>query len=700
MEEKVQHALKLIDEDGDSFAKRAEMYYKRRPELINYVEECYRAYRALAGRYDRLSTELQNANTTIASVFPEQVQFVMDDDDDYAAPRIPELPSQVSATNVAKVPNRDLKHLLTSASKKLKAQKSSTTENTNKAVVKSGLSKSEALEEIDKLQKDILVLQTVKEFVKSSYESGLEKFWEIEKQITEKQERVFSLQDEFSMGKEKQERSTKEARAEYKRIEDAQEKLESLKNGFLPDQEKPCNNDESMKAEEKSHFLNQEVGSMTQEREELESLREKIKEHLDAGSKSSLTVTELAEKIDELVNKVFSLETAVSSQTALTDRLKSETDDLQAQIRALEDDKVTLIDGTNNLSNRLGEMETKLHGIQNLNQNVENQSNNLQTHFTEARCSLDHLSKELVSVKPDEELDGLEEEEGSLIEVKSQVVLEKQEDMPNPSRDLKTEVVEDKYEQVVSASVKNQGEEREIKANESRADKVEKHDLSQKVNILLNTKPKEVATVKEDELNWRQMLLNGVEDKEKILLTEYTTILRNYKDVKRELGDVEKKYQDSIFEMLVQLKEQRNAIAKRDRKIQSLRQKLNFPQESFDQSKELKNAPQSLSDLVNDRSAKPETTDLNLNEISSTKNEEYIKLMLIGEPRTISPIEEKLRMNIDAILDENLGFWLRFSSSFHQIQKFKTEVQDLQNEILKLKEKEKTKQEGSTYKRS
>uniref|UniRef100_A0A5B7AHF3 Putative myosin heavy chain, skeletal muscle-like n=1 Tax=Davidia involucrata TaxID=16924 RepID=A0A5B7AHF3_DAVIN len=711
MEEKVHDALKLIDEDGDSFAKRAEMYYKKRPELISFVEEFYRAYRALAERYEHMSTELQNANSTIASVFPEQVQFAMDDENEYASSRIQRNSSQVSTTKVPKVPDRDLKRLITSVSKNLEAKKPSKTENTNKDVAKSGLSKSEALEEIDKLQKECLSLQTVKEFVKSSYESGLAKFWEIENQIAEKQEKVFSLQDEFSVGKvieddeartlmaeaalksceetldhlqEKQERSTEEAREEYKRIEDAREKLESLKNGFLPDEEKPCNKDESVKAEEKSHSLNQEVDSVTRDREELEALREKIKEHFDAGSKAPLTVTEMVEKIDELVNKVINLETAVSSQTALTDRLKTETNDLQAQIQILEDDKATLIDGTNNLSNRLREMEAKLHGIQDLNQNVENQNNNLQTHFTEARCGLDHLSKKLLSVKPDEELAVLEEE--GPLEVKSQ---EDYGDGFLNTGDLKKEVVKDKHKQVLSTSVQDQGEEEEEKDPKS-GDKVEKHDLSQTADNVLNSEPQEAATGKEDEPNWQQMLLNGLEDREKILLTEYTTILRNYKEVKKQLSEVERKNRDSLFETTVQLRELRSGIAKRDEVIHCLRQRLNLPQESLDGSKDLKDE---------DRSAKPEATteESNRNEIPPTKNEEEdIKLMLIGEPQAVSAIEEKLRMNIDCILDENLDFWLRFSTSFHQIKKFKTEVQDLQDEISKLKEKEKAKQEGSS----
>lgn len=51
--------LKLIEEDGDSFAKKAQMYYQKRPELIAHVEEFYRMYRSLAERYDHVTGELR-----------------------------------------------------------------------------------------------------------------------------------------------------------------------------------------------------------------------------------------------------------------------------------------------------------------------------------------------------------------------------------------------------------------------------------------------------------------------------------------------------------------------------------------------------------------------------------------------------------------------------------------------------------------
>lgn len=57
LDEKTTAMLKLIEEDADSFAQRAEMYYKKRPELINMVGDFYRTHRLLAERYDQFKSE-------------------------------------------------------------------------------------------------------------------------------------------------------------------------------------------------------------------------------------------------------------------------------------------------------------------------------------------------------------------------------------------------------------------------------------------------------------------------------------------------------------------------------------------------------------------------------------------------------------------------------------------------------------------
>ncbi|KAK4418191.1 protein NETWORKED 3A [Sesamum alatum] len=54
LDDKTKTMLKLIEEDADSFAQRAEMYYKKRPELISMVEDFYRTHRSLAERYDQV----------------------------------------------------------------------------------------------------------------------------------------------------------------------------------------------------------------------------------------------------------------------------------------------------------------------------------------------------------------------------------------------------------------------------------------------------------------------------------------------------------------------------------------------------------------------------------------------------------------------------------------------------------------------
>ncbi|KAK4356305.1 hypothetical protein RND71_025276 [Anisodus tanguticus] len=694
MEEKVEDVIKLIEEDGDSFAKRAEMYYKKRPELINFVEESYRAYRALAERYDKLSRELQSANNTIATLFPEQIQLAMDEEDDYGTPRMPKSFPQ-TPTGGANIPNvplkapvKDMKGLLKTGTKQFLGKKSSNkARDASKDVPKSGLTKDEALEEIDKLQRDILSLQTVKEFVKSSYQSGIAKMMEIEHQIVEKHQKICSLEDEFGEARvieddeartlmaeaalkscqetlaqlqEKQEASTKAAKEEFKKIEEARKKLKFFRQKHLGDPVDETEPDESAEsADESSQCTSQEEVS-----EQIESLNGKINEQFDASSMSSLTVTQLARKIDELVNKVVSLETAVSTQTVLIERLRSEAGGLHTQVQILEDDKVpTLTEDTHNLNVRVTAIEEKLKGIQDLNKDVENQNSSLQSHFAEARSSLGQLSFKLTSVKPDEEVDetdsSQDEEEEGLADIKSQEEPEKKKDHFSTSNTSEVEkeqvpvtVVRDKEVQEGTGTLKKQVKLPEPTAAEKSEERVSENSAHDE------PKPHEDEE-KDDDLTWQQMLLTGLEDKEKILLTEYTTILRNYKELKRKLIDMEKKERDTEFEVTLQIRELKSAISKKDEEIESLRLKLSLVQGNVSESSSVED-----------------------------KDDQDVKIILIDQRSSLSPVEEKLRMGIDALLDENLDFWLRFSSAFHQIQKFKTTAQDLQGEIATLREKE------------
>ncbi|GLT36360.1 hypothetical protein SLA2020_107440 [Shorea laevis] len=100
MDNKVKQMIKLIEEDADSFARRAEMYYKKRPELMKLVEEFYRVYRSLAERYDHATVVLRQAHRSMAEAFPNQVPLVFPDDSPAgsateAHPRTPEMPPPI-----------------------------------------------------------------------------------------------------------------------------------------------------------------------------------------------------------------------------------------------------------------------------------------------------------------------------------------------------------------------------------------------------------------------------------------------------------------------------------------------------------------------------------------------------------------------------------------------------------------------------
>ncbi|CDY25608.1 BnaA04g13000D [Brassica napus] len=598
IEEKVQYVLNLLQEDGDSFAKRAEMYYKKRPELITFVEETFRAYRALAERYDKISTELQNANTTIASAFPDQVpNFAMDDDDDGPSSKFPKRPNLPGPT----APNY-------------------TGGVTNVAVKSSGLSKSEAMGEIDKLQKEILTLQTEKEFVKSSYEKGLSKYWEFEKSIKEKQERICGLQDEFGESvaieddearrlmtetaikscqeklvelQEKQEKSYEEAREEHLKIVESKEKLRSMSSQLLGE-------DSVVFAEDcdevRSSALEHEMREMSRKKEELESVKEKIREHFESGVDSSVDATEMAERVDELVNKVISLESAVSSQTALIQRLRNETNGLQTQISTLETDKAVLADDKSDLRKKLKEMEERLKALQDLDRNVMVKSSSLSTDFDKACSNLDNLST------------------GKLDEVKSENLAVKM------AEETKEEEAEKKSESSVDIIIPK----KQISSKES--------------DTTLNSEP-----------DWKEMFMKGMENREKHLLTEYTTILRNYKDMKKDLDETKTKN------------------ATKDDEIKHLREKMTLLQKGLADS----------NDLLE----------------SQMSNDDYSLGFMAAENESMSLVEEQFRLNIDELLEENLDFWLRFSTAFGQIQGYDTSIEDLQGEISKLEQRKK--QDGS-----
>ncbi|KAL6012608.1 hypothetical protein ACLOJK_003097 [Asimina triloba] len=731
MEEKVKNILIILEEDADSFARRAEMYYRQRPELINFVEESYKSYRALAERYDHISGELQNANNTLAAAFPDQVPMSIDDDDD-----IEHRPKMILAdpSKVPKTPDNPKFKLLAGNAKKSLPKRPKKMQPKKPC---SNMTNEEAQEEIDKLQKGILVLQTEKEFVMSSYESGLAKAWEIEKQIEEKQEKVFDLQDDFGVSKviednearalmtasalksceetlaqlqEQQKRSIDEARVEAERIKDAEKKLRALKGGHLEDeiddQKLPEN---SIIEDSMNDNIKDEISYLKEERLELQSICVKIKEYFEVNADSSLSVTELAEKVDELVNKVLSLENAVSSQIALIKRLRLETEELQKHLYSLEEDKEPLIDDSKNLNEKIRELEQELTGVQDLNRSVKDKGNKLQTNFTEVCHGLNDLSEELRSPHQHEVVETTASqmlEERNVVNAGTSRQMEGKEDVMTQSDGL-VDLKNENAEQVIS----------EIEENHVQSEKLGVQKQQDDAENKGSSKEENVSFVGGDAPNWQQLFLSGLADREKILLTEYTSILRNYKEVKKRLSEMENKSQESLSETTAQIRELKNANAGKDAEIRSLQQKLSILQAKLEKNKDnhpedSENTIEHWKSLFSNLQAKTGQKNLRrLEELlkeqdilespmrmdeSSTsvsketpQSEDKINTAAISEHHPVSAVEEKFRRDIDELLEENLEFWLRFSESFQQIQKFQTSLQELQTEYKKLKSEDK-----------
>lgn len=90
-----------------------------------------------------------------------------------------------------------------------------------------------------------------------------------------------------------------------------------------------------------------------------------------------------------------------------------------------------------------------------------------------------------------------------------------------------------------------------------------------------NGKVGSIGDQEENMFKLQQLLMCGLQDKEKVLLTEYTSILRNYKNAKRRLTEVETKNQECVDEMKAMLSELRRANEMKDDEIRSLRELLN-----------------------------------------------------------------------------------------------------------------------------
>lgn len=746
MEEKVKHTLGLIEEDADSFRKKAEMYYQRRPELIEFVQEAYKSYRALAERYDHLSGELHKANNTIASVYPDQVHFGTDDVEEDSSG----VPSQPRKTKMVKppIPNQQMSDMGKATSGAMTRHRKKTSQ----------MNVVEAEEEIDMLQKEILSLQTEKVFVKSSYERGMANYMEIERKITETQERVCNLQDEFSAMSidddearavmvatalkscedtlvtlnEQQHKCNGDAEVEFKRIKSVKDRIKQLgfeslsksntntkKSDPVADSNPTTSSSKNTTTETdnpstKDSSIGGDLGGKIEKRIQVNDYCEKIRGTLE--QQSEMCVVDLAETIDGLVNKVINLEATVSSYESQIERLRLETDEAHKKLDVVNTSSVE--DDDKDKKSVMKKTVDELAIIDELERSIRNQGRKLHIEFRNTYKFFFDLSRQLDNEDIDFpfEMEVMEEEQ-------EQEEQEQEHEIHNQEQVEGVHIKEEEKEVEEKEQLKSQKDDKETQVEtnvELKKEPEEDVNLISMESISLGRKALgrshaakdldvsfkgkqgedgeegegDEVTEEDTPSNWQHLFLDGLEDREKILLAEYTSVLRNYRETRKKLTEAEKKNQEHLFKSVSQMKQLRNAFLKKDEEIQSLKNRLSLMEaagmdEPLPKSEETSNINKEAADSDINRAKLPSRTvsciplEINM-EILDMVGKDLVDQ--INAQSRVPTVEERFRKDIDNLLDENLEFWLRFSSSFQQIQKYQLEVEQLHCKILGLKQ--------------
>ncbi|XP_071729765.1 protein NETWORKED 1B-like [Rutidosis leptorrhynchoides] len=359
MDTKVKSMIKLIEEDADSFARRAEMYYKKRPELMKLVEEFYRAYRALAERYDYATGELRHAQKTLQAAFPDQESFTLPEDsissidlkdqkdDTFGLQLFLEGKSQITD------PEHEIQNLK-KALTDLVAEKdsifvkyqcsleklSNTDEELNLALEKSKIFDEKASE----LEKEVCMLKETLRLLQIEKESGLSKQMEyletisdLEEKIKDMDKRAFEAESEGQDMMNKLSKLESENDAGLLEYGKCLEKISVLEKKItVTEEEARVFSDQAVKAVMEVEKLKSALLELTEEKEALqvlytECVEKSYKLELDLSSAQS-DIQHLTDEILNSTKKLEKVEEICVRLEASNQLLKIEASDLANKI--------------------------------------------------------------------------------------------------------------------------------------------------------------------------------------------------------------------------------------------------------------------------------------------------------------------------------------------------------------------------------
>lgn len=328
--------IKLIEEDADSFARRAEMYYKKRPELLKLVEEFYRAYRALAERYDHATGVLHQAHRSMAEAFPNQVP---PDLDDSALP--------VTSTNTedafsdTKEFNIDfLGQFLRKELLKLESEKEASHIQYQQHLIKMSVMENEiehAQEEAQKLKQQLITVEKEKEDLMGQYKksieiiSGLEdKLADVDKSVQEVTGRFKGTETKVEILKQELEKMTEEKESASHECSQLSKKVMQIECKMLAQIDELAEKNEVVvrlwSSVQEEHLKSVEARN---------AMQDLLQSQEDMRALKSCN-QDLQEQVQKATEENKNLKELNSSSASLIDTLRGETSSLRGMIRKLE----------------------------------------------------------------------------------------------------------------------------------------------------------------------------------------------------------------------------------------------------------------------------------------------------------------------------------------------------------------------------
>ncbi|KAL0435702.1 UNVERIFIED_CONTAM: protein NETWORKED 1D [Sesamum radiatum] len=373
MDVKVKSMIKLIEEDADSFARRAEMYYKKRPELMKMVEEFYRAYRALAERYDHATGVIRHAHRTMTEAFPNQVPMMFGDDSPASNvsgtdPRTPEMLIPIGeftdeSDSVAR--RKALKQFNDSSGPvervrrglnfdEAEEKEQSIHSNENNHVKDPKLSKSDQegdSEEILRLKEALAKLETEKEAGLAQYQQSLDKLSQLEAEISKTREDFRVLSDQAN-----------KAENEAVVLKEMLTRLEAEKESKLQDYQQCVDRISNLQAvistsQEDAKKLNERANTAETEAQSLKAEVDKMAVEKDAALNQYMQSLEI---ISNLENKLQLTEEDARGFKERAEKAEGEVEILRQTISKLTEEKEAAALQYQQCLERISSLEYKL----------------------------------------------------------------------------------------------------------------------------------------------------------------------------------------------------------------------------------------------------------------------------------------------------------------------------------------------------